>query len=557
MLDTFDIVKYVVAVTENCGVSVQWVDDGAPRTDGRTMYIPRPHSGMTPDEITTFKRAVAHETSHVRYTDFNVLKNTKLNECEHLVMNAIEDCRIDYHNDTLYEGDAVVSAASAQATVDSVVNRPELSDFMRDNITPLLATSLANSEYLPNTGHMVGQLEGVMSEKGKEVFAKLAKYNDAVKDLRKYTDPLEGTYNSMLLAKKIAKEVFGQEGEPPPSKEEAGKTQSKEQQKQQKEQRQAEAAGKSDEEKKEQKDKRDGEGVFHSLIDEIEEQEDNPHRNAYGTPPTGKGVYVPDPQPTVYDRTEDATEIGGYERMITYSLSNKVRTLIQINSRKRRIYGQKTGKLNNGSLHRITADVDGYSERVFKQTIDKKTLDTAITLLVDCSGSMSGSRIDYAAVSAGMLNDVLANKLHVNTEVLGFTEKSQGHTIYVFKKFGGKSCSALQLASRFKNNVSMVSNVDGESIMYAAHRLKQQKQKRKIMIVLSDGMPSGGFSKGDIEEYTTLVIKDIEKSKTMEIYGIGIETDCVKQFYKNYAVVRDIGRLEEVLLNVLKNAVIN
>ena len=69
---------------------------------------------------------------------------------------------------------------------------------------------------------------------------------------------------------------------------------------------------------------------------------------------------------------------------------------------------------------RLAPFVAGGDERIYKQLVVKKKLDTAVTLLVDNSGSMRGRPIDMAAVCTDTLATTL-EQCGVVTEVLGFT----------------------------------------------------------------------------------------------------------------------------------------
>jgi hypothetical protein len=76
-------------------------------------------------------------------------------------------------------------------------------------------------------------------------------------------------------------------------------------------------------------------------------------------------------------------------------------------------------------------------------------------------------------------------------------------------------------------------------------------EKRKLLIVLSDGQPAAHRGSG-IHGFTKKVVKEIEKEGVVDIYGLGIISSAVKQFYKNHTVISDSSELEKALLGVLK-----
>jgi cobaltochelatase CobT len=98
----------------------------------------------------------------------------------------------------------------------------------------------------------------------------------------------------------------------------------------------------------------------------------------------------------------------------------------------------------------------------------------------------------------------------------------------------------------------MEENADGDSILFAYNRLKGRKEKKKLLIVLSDGQPAAHRGRG-IYGFTHKVVKQIEKEGVVDIYGIGIESSAVENFYTQHTVINDSSELEKALLTVLKN----
>jgi len=92
--------------------------------------------------------------------------------------------------------------------------------------------------------------------------------------------------------------------------------------------------------------------------------------------------------------------------------------------------------------------------------------------------------------------------------------------------------------------------------MFAYNRRRGRKNKRKILIVLSDGQPATHRA-GDIYGYTREVIKAIENKKDVEIYGIGIQTNSVQHLYKKCKVIDDAGQLESAVVDLVGNFILN
>lgn len=235
-------------------------------------------------------------------------------------------------------------------------------------------------------------------------------------------------------------------------------------------------------------------------------------------------------------------------------LSNKIRKLLQVKTQTQNMYGQKKGRLANKSIHRVgMTGTGGYREKVFKQKIQRYSLDTAVTVLIDFSGSMGGDKMEHAIVSGMMLNEAIS-KIGVPLEVLGFTDKRANSIMNVFKTFD-KPISTEELRIRMcKATNDMSSNADGEAILWSIDRLHRRKNKRKVLIVLSDGQPAS--NRGDCYQFTKDVIDQVHREGRVEIYGIGIQDNTVKELYPHWSVIRHEDELEDAVLKVVKNHIL-
>ena len=98
----------------------------------------------------------------------------------------------------------------------------------------------------------------------------------------------------------------------------------------------------------------------------------------------------------------------------------------------------------------------------------------------------------------------------------------------------------------------MSGNADGEAIVWCYDRLIQRREKKKVMVVLSDGSPCCGRY-GDIYGYTQEVVRKIENDHIADIVGIGIEDRNVERIYKNSQVINNSDQLEEAILKLIES----
>lgn len=233
--------------------------------------------------------------------------------------------------------------------------------------------------------------------------------------------------------------------------------------------------------------------------------------------------------------------------------------------------GRRRGRLHSANLVRLATGDD----RVFRRKIISETKDVAFSLVVDLSGSMSGSKITIATQAAYAMSQVL-ERLRINHEVICFTtddipdgdarrmqeeEKMMGRcytrceSLYmpIVKQFGERT--SVITNKRFgwlPNTRSMRNNIDGESVEIAVRRLLAQKQVGKAMIVLSDGHPAGGGDYKRMRDHLKDVVKQ-SMAMGVNMVGLGIQSDAVKEFYPKHVVLNNIADLPAQVIHELRN----
>ena len=239
-------------------------------------------------------------------------------------------------------------------------------------------------------------------------------------------------------------------------------------------------------------------------------------------------------------------------------------------------FNLEEGYLDTSRLAKVITNPS--SKLSFKKEKKIEFKDTIVTLLIDNSGSMRGRPITVAALCSDILTKTLERCL-IKTEILGFTTKAwKGgksrekwlknnkpnnpgrlndlrHIIY-------KSGDAPW--RRSKKNLGLLlregilkENVDGEALKWALNRIQKRLEKRKILIVISDGAPvddstlsvnQGNYLEQNLRESISL----IENKTDIELVAIGIGHD-VSRYYNRAITIMDVDQLGEVLLNELSN----
>ena len=103
----------------------------------------------------------------------------------------------------------------------------------------------------------------------------------------------------------------------------------------------------------------------------------------------------------------------------------------------------------------------------------------------------------------------------------------------------------------------MHGNPDGENILWAHDRLVKRKEKKKLLIVMSDGSPAATKGSYGLGSFTEKVIKEIENSRFVDIYCLGLTSNSVAYFYKAHSVVNQPEDIPSKLLELIERKIIN
>ena len=255
-------------------------------------------------------------------------------------------------------------------------------------------------------------------------------------------------------------------------------------------------------------------------------------------------------------------------------LANRLQRLLQAKMNTSWSYDLEEGILDSARLHRVITNPASHLS--FKQETDHNFKDTLITLLIDNSGSMRGRSINIAAVCADIIGATL-ERCQIKTEILGFTTKNWkgGDSKQKWSLNGSRANpgrlndlrhiiykSADENWRRSRKSLGIMlkegllkENIDGEALLWSFKRSIQRPEKRKILIVISDGAPvddSTLSANNDLylDNHLREVIELIENNESIELSAIGIGHDVTK-YYKNAISIIRAEELGEILLDKL------
>ena len=228
---------------------------------------------------------------------------------------------------------------------------------------------------------------------------------------------------------------------------------------------------------------------------------------------------------------------------MTHALEQALRSL----ARSRKKPYLRHGKLDK---RRLVSIAKGLSKEVFYKINSGMDLDVAVAVTIDESGSMGN--FVHVQLMALAIGEAL-NAIRVPFEIIGTTTQYSGgdHRMPLMEGFSRVNPIIYRHYKSFNEKWDVVRsrivqtshynhNIDGEVVEYAAFRLAQRKESRKIVFSLSDGEPCGGHNNDEqMGANLKRVCKRVRK-EGIEVYSVSIGTEAPALLYgKQFSIVVD------------------
>lgn len=250
----------------------------------------------------------------------------------------------------------------------------------------------------------------------------------------------------------------------------------------------------------------------------------------------------------------------------TSKLANRLQRKLMAKQNRTWEFDLEEGVLDTSRLAQVI--VDPMNPLAFKREKDMKFRDTVVTMLIDSSGSMRGRSITIAAMCADILGRTL-ERCSVRVEILGFTTRAwrggQSREKWIAD---GKPANPGRLNDlrhivykaaddpwqRSKRNLGLMmreellkENIDGEALIWAHNRLVVRQEQRKVLMVISDGLPVDNSTllvnpSNYLEQHLKYAIDMIENHSPVELIAIGIGHD-VTHHYRRAVTITDAEQL--------------
>ena len=220
---------------------------------------------------------------------------------------------------------------------------------------------------------------------------------------------------------------------------------------------------------------------------------------------------------------------------------------------------QEQGRIDGRRLAQLV--VSPTERRLFRIEREEPAADCVVSFLVDCSGSMK-QHIESVALMVDVFVRAL-EQVGVASEVLGFTTGAWngGRTLRDWRRAGqpkhpgrlNEAChmvfkdadtpwrrarraiAALLKADLFREGI------DGEAVDWACTRLDGRTERRRLLVVLSDGCPMDSATNlaNDahyLDDHLREVVVRREQGGAVEIYGVGVGLDLSPYYRSSQAL---------------------
>lgn len=236
---------------------------------------------------------------------------------------------------------------------------------------------------------------------------------------------------------------------------------------------------------------------------------------------------------------------------------------------------QEEGHVDGRRLSQLIASP---TERwLFRAERTAPVSDSLVTFLVDCSGSM---RRHQEAVA--VMVDVFVRALDragVGSEVLGFTTRAWngGRAMRDWRRSGRPARpgrlnelshlvfkdvetpwrrSRLAIAAFLKDDIYRES-VDGEAVSWAAMRMKARPERRRLLIVVSDGSPMDSATNlvndpAFLDHHLRDVIAREDAEGTVQVFGLGVGRDLSPYYSRRHALELGDGLEHRTFLEIVR-----
>ena len=491
-------------------------------TNGKVIFLPSLPMDCEPELLALTRAFIDHESGHIRYTDFSVLQAANLDPVTFNLFNCLEDWRVEKKLSGIFPGCRrnlnwlirrfFVEQAQPRAGDDS----PALAvlDYVLltvrawnvDEVTPARQNAASIMEH-----HFPG-LKKALDAILVKVYIHCPDTKAAVEYARQIAQRIQQWEPSQQLRKTHENTTqIGQQGHPPLSPEEAPL-------------RTLSALPLK--------------ALFHAEAQDLPLQLSEIiaiELTNNSAESTGGALTV------AVEGTRQAAPLPADLKLQALQASIAMRTrlqgFLQAQTQRRCSIGRR-GALHTSSLYRLLIG----NARVFQKESEHQGIDTAVHILLDVSGSMTGAPINLANRACFAVATALSHIRGVNAAVTAFPATTATNSVFPIVRHGQA------VSDMFNMGASGGTPLAG-ALWWVLQAMLPLKERRKMILVITDGMPDNQLAANNAI--------GVARKLGFEVYGLGIRHEHITHLLPPTSrVVNDLSELVPAMFAMLQAALL-
>lgn len=305
---------------------------------------------------------------------------------------------------------------------------------------------------------------------------------------------------------------------------------------------------------------------FKDLIEAIKEDEKKESQNqAYAKSVNNKvnnslptieeiKTYTERHQCVVTDISETSIRMldGNYKKR-ALTLKKDLKEIL-VNKKAFREIRKRRGSLDS---KRFTSLIGFHDDRVFYKKEKTEVDEYAFYVIIDNSGSMQGRKHFESLVCASILEEAIKDLAPI--KFIAFDSNTMETNILTLKEFDKNRKQSLLYADFNTGSC----NCDAFVLNYAKTELKKRRENKKIIFIISDGLPTINMSSGNIFDEVKQTAQSI-RDEGIILIPIAISDNIFDEetknrfcyIYDNLIIFSDIQKIEKHIVDMIKRILV-
>lgn len=503
-------------------------------TNGKIIHLPSLPMDCEPELLAMARGFVDHEAAHIRHTDFTALRTAKLDPVTFNLFNCLEDWRIEKKLSAIFPG--------CRHNLKWLIRR-----FFVEQAQPRAGgdpPALAVLDYVLLTVRAwdveeVNKPRMVAADALRQHFPGLKEVLDAT--LIKVRIHCPDTASTIAYARQLAQAIRQWEPQPQPQQQKKSKGNRADHcdsTSQSEQEILSDCASQTQQPVSLSKAKAQLTALLHAEAQDLPQALGDILSGAL-TRCQAESAYETVTVAVEGFRPSEALPEAQKQQALKASIALRTRLqgLLQAQTQKRCSIGRR-GALHPGSLHRLQTG----NPRIFRREAEQAGLNTAVHILLDVSGSMSGIPIVLAKQACFAVAKALENIKGVNPAVTSFPAMASTSSVFPIMRHGQKVPDCFDI------------NASGGTPLAAALWWVMQtmlflKEQRKIILIITDGVPDS--------THAAIHAVTVAQKLGYEVYGLGIRDEHIAHLLPQTSrVINDLSDLAPVMFDMLQNALL-